>query len=431
MERIAIIGATGLIGTNIGASLASRGFHLVKVARHVEGNAPSQSGVVWKAADVGRTSRVEWAVVLEGVAAVVNCAGALQDGPSDDLDGTHRSGLSDLIAGCQAAGVRRFIHFSAMGVDQARPSKFSATKHAGDEVLSASDLDWVILRPSVVLGAPVYGASALIRGLSSLPILPVMPDTRALCPVALEDVVATVEFFLRDEARTRVAVELAGPERFEFSELVGLYRRWLGLPPAVQFALPRWLARIAYGLGDMAGKLGWRPPVRSTARAEIARGATGDDTEWKLVTGIEPKRISQTLEARPASVQDRWFAALYLLKPIVIASLVVFWIGSGLASVGPGFSAGLDLMNQGGVSDRWASFVIMAGGVADLAIGVGIAIRRKTRLALLAGIAVSAAYALAGSIVTPWLWLDPLASLLKIAPVIALMLVGLATLRDR
>jgi len=125
LGRIAIIGATGLIGTSIGASLAARGFNLVKVARHVEANALSQSGVVWKAANVGRTSRLEWAVLLEGVAGVVNCAGALQDGPADDLDGTHRSGLSDLIAGCQAAGVRRFIHFSAMGVDRARPSKFS------------------------------------------------------------------------------------------------------------------------------------------------------------------------------------------------------------------------------------------------------------------------------------------------------------------
>lgn len=258
-----------------------------------------------------------------------------------------------------------------------------------------------------------------------------MPDTGALCPVALEDVVATVEYFLHNEARTRVAVELAGPERFEFSELVGLYRRWLGLAPAAEFALPRWLASIAYGLGDMAGKLGWRPPVRSTARVEIGRGAVGDGTEWKRLTGIVPRRISQSLEARPASVQDRWFATLYLLKPVIIGSLALFWVGSGLASIGPSFSAGLDLMKQGGVPHRWATFVIMAGGVADLAIGVGVAIRRTTRLALLAGIAVSAAYALAGSIVTPWLWLDPLASPLKIAPVVALMLVGLATLRDR
>lgn len=40
-------------------------------------------------------------------------------------------------------------------------------------------------------------------------------------------------------------------------------------------------------------------------------------------------------------------------------------------------------------------------------------------------------YAVAGTVLTPWLWLDPLAPLLKIAPVIALLLVALATLEDR
>jgi len=119
-----------------------------------------------------------------------------------------------------------------------------------------------------------------------------MPDTQSLCPVALEDVVATVEYFLRDEARARVAVELAGPECFAFSDLVGLYRKWLGMAPAVAFVLPRWLASVVYGLGDMAGKLGWRSPFRSTAKTEIARGAVGDVADWKRLTGIEPRRIS-------------------------------------------------------------------------------------------------------------------------------------------
>ncbi|TIR45930.1 MAG: nucleoside-diphosphate sugar epimerase, partial [Mesorhizobium sp.] len=86
--------------------------------------------------------------------------------------------------------------FSAMGVDRAQPSSFSATKYAGDQALMALDLDWIILRPSVVLGRPVFGASALFRGLASLPILPSMPDTGRLQVVQLDDVVSTVLFFL-------------------------------------------------------------------------------------------------------------------------------------------------------------------------------------------------------------------------------------------
>ncbi|WP_306224301.1 SDR family oxidoreductase [Bosea beijingensis] len=430
MARIAVIGATGLIGTNIAVALATRS-RVLGISRHVEDAARRHPTIEWKTAEIGRTSSAEWARLLTGVTAVVNCAGALQDGPTDDLAGTHHIGVADLVAGCSAAGVRRFVHFSAMGVDSATPTRFSATKRAGDDVLSASALEWVILRPSVVLGPAAYGASALIRGLASLPYLPVMPNTGALRPVALEDVVATVAFFVVPGAPTRLALELAGPERFEFVELVRLYRRWLGLPPAVEFALPSWLATLAYRSGDFAGRLGWRPPVRSTARLEVARGATGDDSDWKRLTRIEPSRIGQTLEARPASVQDRWFATLYLLKPVIIASLALFWIGSGLASLGPGLPTGVALMGQGGVTGLWANLAIVGGGLADLSIGAGIAFRRTARPAMLAGIAVSLAYALAGSFVTPWLWFDPLAPLLKIAPVIALMMVGLATLRDR
>lgn len=431
MDRIAVIGGTGLIGTSVALMAASRGSHVIGIARRVEEAARRLPGLEWKAVDLALARGADWELILKDVSAVVNCAGALQDGPSDDLAGIHQTGLAQLIVGCRSAGVRRFIHFSAMGVDRGTPTRFSATKLAGDEILAGSGLEWVILRPSVVLGASAYGASALVRGLSSLPILPVMPETRALRPVALEDVVATVAFFLRDGAPSRLNVELAGPEQFEFVELVRLYRRWLGRPPAVELTVPKWLAVMAYRSGDLAGELGWRPPVRSNARAEIARGAVGDDTNWKRLTGIEPKRISQTLEARPAAVQDQWFAALYLLKPVVIASLVIFWIGSGLASLGPGIPAGTSLMEQGGVTGLGAKLAIIGGGLADLLIGIGIAIRKSSRLAMLAGIAVSGAYGVAGSILTPWLWLDPLAPLLKIAPIIALLMVGLATLRDR
>jgi hypothetical protein len=46
-------------------------------------------------------------------------------------------------------------------------SSFSETKGAGDAALAASSLEWFILRPSVVIGRPAYGGSALIRGLAA------------------------------------------------------------------------------------------------------------------------------------------------------------------------------------------------------------------------------------------------------------------------
>lgn len=428
MPRVLVIGATGLIGSHVAAALNGAGHEVTGVARHVGSATRRMPRMRWLQLDLARASRNDWGRHLAGVDAVVNCAGALQSGPDDDLAGTHERGLAALVAACEAAGVRRLVHFSAMGVDRTTPSDFSRTKLAGDRILMASGLDWVILRPSVVLGVAVYGASALIRGLAALPLLPVMPGTAPLQPVTLDDVVATVALFLNRDAPARVAVDLAGPDRFSFTGLVQLFRGWLGHAPAREIALPTWLADFLYRLGDLAGLLGWRPPVRSTARREIARGAVGDTAEWTRLTGIAPRSVPAMLNAHPASVQEGWFAGLYLLKPLVLASLALFWIGSGIVSLGPGYSRGIAMMQQTGAL---APLAVIGGGLADLLVGLGIAVRRTAGSALVAGIAVALFYALAGTFLTPWLWLDPLAPLLKIAPVIALHLVALATLRER
>lgn len=427
MSRIVVVGATGLVGMAIVTALAARGDAVTGLARHV----PAEAGAIrWQRLDLASASDGDWARALDGAHIVINCAGALQAGPADDLAGVHRHGIVRLVTVCERMAVRRIIHFSAMGVDHAAPTDFSRSKFAGDQVLMASTLDWVILRPSVILGFAVAGASALIRGLAGLPVLLVMPETGPLRPVALEDVVATVLAYTDPRQPGHVALNVSGPEALSFREIVHLHRRWLGLPPAREIAVPGPLAALAYRLGDLAGLLGWRPAVRSTAQREVLRGAAADNAGWIAATGIVPRRIETVLATRPAAVQDRWFARLYLLKPIIFASLVLYWVVSGLASIGPGYAGGVAMMREAGTGFL-APLIVAGGGIADLVIGCAIAWRSTTRRALQAGLALTAAYALAGTVLTPQLWLDPLAALLKTLPIGALMLVALAMLEER
>ena len=342
----------------------------------------------------------------------------------------HADGVGALFAACESAGVRRVVHLSAIGVDRETPSEFSRTKREGDEALMRRDLDWVILRPSVVLGPAAYGGSALFRGLAALPILPVMPDTGPLQIVQLDDVVATVLFFLAPGAPSLVALDLAGPERLSFAEIVCRYRAWLGGREPRIISVPGWIGAALYRLGDFAGWLGWRPPLRSTARREIGRGAVGDPGRWTEVTGIAPRSLSAALTRHPASVQERWFAGLYALKPVAFVVFSLFWIVTGLLSLGPGREIGADLMRQGGAGVLSTPAVI-AGGIIDIAIGCAIAWRRTTRLGLWAAIAISVFYIVAGTLMTPWLWAEPLGPFVKIFPILVLNLVALAILEDR
>jgi uncharacterized protein YbjT (DUF2867 family) len=342
----------------------------------------------------------------------------------------HHRGIASLFAACEQLGIRRVIHFSAIGVDRETPSAFSQTKLAGDHALMERDLDWVILRPSVVIGRPAYGASALMRGLAVLPVIPIMPNTGQLQIVLLEDVVRTVEHFLQPGALSHQIVELVGPDRYSFAQVVSIIRRWCRWGPAREIRLPQFLMNVFYRLGDIISLLGWRPPVRTTARLEIARGAVGDVADIERLN-VRPKGLGDFFDAEPASVQDRWFAAMYLLKPVTFGVLCLFWISTAFVSLGPGWGYGIGLMREGGVEGTMAALTVIAGALSDLAIGMAIAYRPTSRYGLYAAIAISLAYAVIGTILVPRLWADPLGPMLKIWPIVVLHLVALAILKDR
>jgi uncharacterized protein YbjT (DUF2867 family) len=430
-RRVLIIGATGFIGSAIAARLMAEGALVVAVAR---GNGPAVRKLTAKTIvtiDLRHAVNPDdWMPHLGGIDAVINCAGVLQDGARDSAHAIHEWMPAALIAACEKAGVRRFLHFSAMGADRDALSEFSRTKGRTEALLRASSLEWAILRPSVVVGRAAYGGSALVRGLAALPWLPRLEDAGPISVVQLGDVVATVVRLLEDGAPARIAIDLAGPERLEFGEVVARYRAWLGRRPAKEVSLPRPLMALAYRIGDLAGKLGWRPPIRSTARREMRRGAAGDPADWTAAVGIRPQSLGDALLREPASVQERWFAQLYLLKPVVIGVFAFFWLLTGIVSLGPGYDIGEALMREGGAGPL-SGPVVVAGGLADLAIGLGILWRRTTRAALWAALALTLAYIIAGTAILPRLWEEPLGPMMKVWPIIALNFVALAILEER
>jgi len=427
--RVLVLGASGFIGSAVTARLARDGHEVLAASRSRAEPAPAN--VASLPLDIARASETEWARALDGIAAVVNCAGTLQDAPGESTRDVHESGVTALVRACEAAGVRRIVHLSAIGIDRETPSAFSRTKLAGDRALMTSALDWVILRPSVVVGRSAYGGSALLRGLAALPILPVLPDAGALQLVHLDDLVDTIVFFISPTAPSRCVLEIAGPRAWPFADAVALFRRWLGFPRARHVPVPRWAAALLYGAGDVAGWLGWRTPVNSTAQAEIRRGTAGDPSEWTRITGIVPRDVEAWMKAEPASVQERWFARLYVLKAPIIAIFGLYWLATGIISLTIGWHAGLALLALAGLARRVAGAIVALGAAADIAIGWAILVRPTARLGLYAALALTIVYAIVATIILPELWADPLGPLLKIFPIVLLNLAALAILPDR
>jgi uncharacterized protein YbjT (DUF2867 family) len=429
--HILLLGGSGLIGSAVAARLRRDGHEILAVGR---GGGPAERRVPvdrWVRLDLRQATAAEsWLPHLAGIDAVVNCAGVLQDSGRDSTGKVHRDMPLALWRACEAAGVRRVIQVSALGADRGAITDFSRTKNEGDEALAASRLDWVILRPSVVVGRPAYGGSALFRGLAALPFLPRPADTGPVDVVQLDDVAESVARLLAPGAPSRVSLELAGPDRLAFADIVAAYRRWLGWAPAKSFVAPGWLMAIAYRSGDALAWLGWRPPIRSTAGREIRRGATGDNGAWRRATGIEPQSLASALSVNPASVQERWFARLYLLKPLALGTFALFWLLTGLVSLGPGYEPATRYMLAAG-GGALSEAGVVAGALADIAVAFGIAWRPTARPALWAALGLSLFYLVAGTLLLPGLWADPLGPVMKIWPILVLNLLCLAILDER
>ena len=160
--RILLLGATGLIGSAVAARLGADGHELTGVARNVDSAARRVPVARWLRLDLrSMLCPEDWLPHLAGLDAVVNCAGALQDSLRDSLMRVHRDAPAALWRACEAAGVRRVVQVSAIGVDRGGATTFSRSKQEGDAALEQSGLDWVILRPSVVVGRAAYGLSLI------------------------------------------------------------------------------------------------------------------------------------------------------------------------------------------------------------------------------------------------------------------------------
>jgi len=424
--RILVLGGGGFIGSALVARLTSEGYICISLSRSA---AQSQTS---RKLDIARANRPEdWEAALQGVDAVVNAAGALQDRAGQAVAGVHVTGVDALYSACEAKGIRRIIHFSAVGIDRDAPSQFSRTKRQAEIALMARDLDWVVLRPSIVIGRSAYGGSALLRGLAALPVMPKLPDTAPIQPVYIDDVIETVLFYLKTDAPKRQVLDLAGPRQMSFDEAVRMFRRWLRWRPAWSIPLPPALIGALFRMGDIAYGLGWRTPVTTTAQAEMRRGASGDPFPWQIATGIAPRDVETTLMREPASVQDRWFARLYAIKPLLFAVFGMFWIATGLISLGPGYEYGMSLLREGGLPEGFGIATLVAGALADIAIGLCILYRPLSRFGLWAALIISLIYVVVGTLLVPRLWSDPLGPMLKIWPVLMLNLAAMAIREDR
>lgn len=430
--NVLVLGGYGLIGSALVDRLTADGHDVTGLGRDVTAASRQRPKAQWIAADMSRLlSATDWTPLLQGIDVVVNAAGALQDGARDRLDLVHNKSIAALVEACGIAGVRRLVQISAVGVTADCTSAFFNSKAAGDAAVMASPLEWVILRPGLVIAPGAYGGTALLRALAAVPgLAPGLGTIQPIQTVSVFDVADAISRSVAGTIPSGTVADLVEDDRHSLAEVIAAFRAWLGLPPPRFVPLPAFVGVIAARLADVLGGLGWRSPLRSTALAALSQGVLGDPTRWHALTGQRLRSLEQSLVTTPAQVQEQWFARLWLLKPIILICLALFWIVSGLIGIAR-FSAAVEVLTTRGMGDELAVAFVGTGSAVDVVLGSLVAVRRYAKAALIGMVLATVGYLIGGTIFASDLWFDPLGSLVKTVPVLCLIFVALAVLDER
>lgn len=415
--RILVLGAYGLIGAEVCRHLSRQGHTVIASGRDARAAARVLPHLPFRSADLARMAATDWPALLDGVDAVVNCAGALQDGPGNDLEALHHHALAALGAEAAARGIR-VVQVSAAGVRADDPTVFFASKARGDAALLASGAEAVILRPGLVIGQSAYGGTALLRMLAAVPwVQPqALPDT-PVQTVALGDLAQAVETALTLPPGT--TWDLVEDATHPLSHVIATHRHALGFAPAhLTFTAPEWTLAPTARIADALAHLGWRSPLRSTAIRVLDGGVTGDPAPWRARHGpLTP--LADTLSHAALGPEHRLQARAALLMPLAIATLCLFWLLSGVIALVHLDDAATHLTAIGwppGLAKASVAF----WALVDIALGLAVLHRPSAPRACAAMIATSVIYLASATVLTPEMWADPLGPLVKVLPAVML-----------
>lgn len=242
IQTVAVTGATGFVGREIVAELVRKGFSvraLVRDRRKAAAVLPrSSQGVTLVEGDIH--DGYSPASLLEGAQACIHLIGIIREERGGvTFHRTHVAATRIITEACAAAGIKRYLHMSALGVNDRGICPYQTTKWEAEQIVRRAGLDWTIFRPGLIHGPasefikmatqwvkgdapPWFFLPYFTRGQEekNVPLGGVSRVIPTVQPVSVLDVARAFVSALQREESVGEIYNLVGAERLNWPELL-------------------------------------------------------------------------------------------------------------------------------------------------------------------------------------------------------------------
>jgi NADH dehydrogenase len=302
-DRLAtVIGGSGFVGRYAVRALARDGWRVRAACRR-----PDLAGHLQPMGRVGQIHPVQanlrypesLAHAVRGAETVITAVGVLAPVGRQSFEAIHVEGPRAAAKAARDAGVRRFIHVSAIGADAQSNARYARTKAAGEAAVLEEFPGAIILRPSIVFGPEDQFFNRFASMARMSPLLPLIGGGRnRFQPIYVADLADAIAAAASGAGAPGTIYEIGGPEVLTFRQLLDKTQHWAGRDRGY-FPMPFWLAKLQAVL------------------------------TWPLPNGLRPVTVDQvrmlqrdTIVSEQATVEGRTIASLGVAHPESVDAIV-------------------------------------------------------------------------------------------------------------
>ena len=219
-----IFGGTGQIGTNLIRKLAKKNYKVTVVTRNLH----KKGSFIKTQANAGYIDIVELnpfnkeliTPLFKKADLCINLVGILFEKGINNFNNIHVNFPSLLATLCKENSLEQFLHISAMGLDDAKDSKYAISKLLGEKKVKEIFPNTTILKPSVVYSVDDNFTTTFMTLISRLPFFPLYYDGNTkFMPIHCSDLTDVILKVINDGMKQKI-IECGGPQVLTLKEMI-------------------------------------------------------------------------------------------------------------------------------------------------------------------------------------------------------------------
>ncbi len=252
--KIFITGGTGFVGTAMVNKLLEKGHSLKLLSKSQVIAEPKKEEK--KEIFIGDvTDPKSFYGKMDGCDAVIHLVGIFRDFPSQGItfEKLHFEATKNIVEETKKAGIKRYLHMSAIGVSADSKSEYKQTKYKAEIYVKNSGLTYTIFKPSVIVGKNDKSINMFADMIRNSPVFPIIGDGKyRFQPVALENVIDGFVNSLEMPISYNKAYNIGGPIQYTYNELIDTIAAVMNKKP-VKMHIPKEIFYLSAHLLD------WNP----------------------------------------------------------------------------------------------------------------------------------------------------------------------------